>query len=86
MATPSEPAEYLGPHMAAQDVVREARGMLGGDPRLRLSEVDRDGPGWEAGLRYANGVWLGVWRPRVFARFNRSRFGRLPGSADRHRL
>jgi hypothetical protein len=45
--------------------------------RLRLREVYRDGPGWEVGLRYGNGVWLGVWRPRAFARFKRSRFGRL---------
>ena len=45
--------------------------------RLRLSEVYRDGPGWEAGVRYADKAWLGVWRPRAFARFKRSRFGRL---------
>jgi hypothetical protein len=45
--------------------------------RLRLSEVYRNGPGWAAGLRYAGGVWLGAWRPRAFARFKRSRLGRL---------
>ena len=45
--------------------------------RLRLSEVYRDGPGWEAGVRYADKAWLGVWRPRAFARFKRTRFGRL---------
>jgi hypothetical protein len=45
--------------------------------RLRLSEVYRDGPGWEVGLRYAGGVWLGVWRPAAFARFKASRLGRL---------
>jgi hypothetical protein len=44
---------------------------------LRLADVYRSGPGWAAALRYAGGVWLGVWRPRAFARFKRSRFGRL---------
>jgi len=44
---------------------------------LRLSEVYRDGPGWAVGLRYAGGVWLGVWRPAAFARFKASRLGRL---------
>ena len=28
-------------------------------------------------MRYADKVWLGVWRPRAFARFKRSRFGLL---------
>jgi hypothetical protein len=45
--------------------------------RLRLSDVTRNGPGWAAGLKYGRGVWLGVWRPRAFARFKRTRFGRL---------
>jgi hypothetical protein len=45
--------------------------------RLRLGDVTRSGPGWEVGLGYAGGVWLGVWRPREFARFKRTRFGRL---------
>jgi hypothetical protein len=45
--------------------------------RLRLAEVYGSGPGWAVGLRYAGGVWLGVWRPRAFARFKRTRLGRL---------
>ena len=45
--------------------------------RLRLSDVYRSGPGWAAGLRYGRSVWLGVWRRRAFARFKRTRFGRL---------
>ena len=45
--------------------------------RLGLSEVYPDGPGWAVGLRYAGGVWLGVWRPEAFARFKASRLGRL---------
>ena len=49
----------------------------GGLGRLRLSDVYPDRPGWEVGLRYAGGVWLGVWRPAAFARFKASRLGRL---------
>lgn len=45
--------------------------------RLRLSGVTRSGPGWEVFLEYGHSVWLGVWRPRAFARFKRTRFGRL---------
>jgi hypothetical protein len=44
---------------------------------LRLTDVTRIGPGWAVGLQYGNRVWLGVWRPQAFARFKRSRFGRL---------
>jgi hypothetical protein len=44
---------------------------------LRLADVYPDGPGWEVGLQYAGGVWLGVWRPEAFARFKASRLGRL---------
>ena len=40
-----------------------------------------DGPGWRATVDYAAtggaGVTLGLWRPRAFARFQRTRFGRL---------
>jgi hypothetical protein len=49
-------------------------GLLG---RLRLSDVSRNGPGWAAGLQYGGAVWLGVWRRRAFARFKRTRLGRL---------
>lgn len=52
----------------------DPRGRLG---RLRLADVYRSGPGWTVALRYAGGVWIGVWRPRAFARFKRSRLGRL---------
>jgi hypothetical protein len=45
--------------------------------RLRLSDATRSGPGWAAGLHYGGSVWLGVWRRRAFARFKRTRFGRL---------
>jgi hypothetical protein len=44
---------------------------------LRLSDVTRNGPGWAVGLQYGDRVWLGVWRPQAFARFKRTRFGRL---------
>jgi hypothetical protein len=45
--------------------------------RLRLTDVTRNGPGWGALLQYGGSVWLGVWRRRAFARFKRTRFGRL---------
>jgi hypothetical protein len=45
--------------------------------RLRLTDVSRSGPGWAAGLQYGGSVWLGVWRRRAFARFKRTRLGRL---------
>lgn len=45
--------------------------------RLRLIGVTRSGPGWAAFLEYGHSVGLGVWRPRAFARFRRTRFGRL---------
>jgi hypothetical protein len=45
--------------------------------RLRLTDVARNGPGWAALLQYGGSVWLGVWRRRAFARFKRTRFGRL---------
>lgn len=49
----------------------------GGLGPLTLSDVSRSGPGWAAGLQYGDRVWLGVWRPRAFARFKRTRLGRL---------
>jgi hypothetical protein len=54
-------------------------------PALKLSASygplgRTNGPGWRAELDYGArgaGVKLGLWRPRVFARFRRSRLGRL---------
>jgi hypothetical protein len=53
-------------------------------PALALEDaaVLGDGPGWDATIEYAAaqagaGVTLGLWRPRAFARFKRTRLGRL---------
>jgi hypothetical protein len=47
-----------------------------------VSPIHRDGPGWRAEIDYeavrgGAGVKLGLWIPREFARFKRSRLGRL---------
>jgi hypothetical protein len=53
-------------------------------PALTLEHASAldEGPGWDATIDYATGrdgagVMLGLWRPRAFARFKRTRLGRL---------
>jgi hypothetical protein len=51
-------------------------------PALRLQDsfgpVGRHaGPGWRADIDYHGGVHLGLWRPRAWDRFARTRLGRL---------
>jgi hypothetical protein len=59
----------------------------GGTPMLTVANSHGplrrwSGPGWRAEIDYSTrgrggGVKLGLWRPRAFARFSRSRLGRL---------
>ena len=54
----------------------------GAPPALRLQNSfapagRHDGPGWRADIDYHGGVHLGLWHPRAWDRFARTRLGRL---------
>jgi hypothetical protein len=70
------PVYWLGPRLRPAErlptlVLEDSFGPLG----------RHNGPGWRAEIDYSagdrGGVKLGLWRPRAFARFNRTRLGRL---------